>query len=125
MDGDEDLEQDETRNDAGQPKDLVDMDTNLDDPPSKVPSPKPQLMMIQSSVDDETQDPTELDSSLKPIDSDKEGPGVEGLELDISGLGPDGLQLENTHDLSQLDGPDGLMGGPLMEDSIDPFADTA
>jgi hypothetical protein len=125
VDGDEDLEQDETRNDAGQAKDLADMDTNLDDPPSKVPSPKPQLMMIQSSVDDETQDPIELDSSLKPIDSDKEGPGVEGLELDISGLGPDGLQLENAHDLSQLDGPDGLIGGPLMEDSIDPFADTA
>jgi hypothetical protein len=125
VDGDEDLEQDETRNDASQAKDLADMDTNLDDPPSKVPSPKPQLMMLQSSVDDETQDPTELDSSLKPIGIDKEGPGVEGLELDISGLGPDGLQLENAHDLSQLDGPDGLIGGPLMEDSIDPFADTA
>jgi len=123
IDGDEDLEQDETRNDAGQVKDLTDMDTNLDDPPSKVPSPKPQLMMLQSSVDDETQDPIELDSSLKPLDSDKTG--VEGLELDISGLGPDGLQLESTHDLSQLDGPDGLIGGPLMEDSIDPFADTA
>jgi len=123
VDGDEDLEQDETRNDAGQVKDLVDMDTNLDDPPSKVPSPKPQLMMLQPSVDDEIQDPTELDSSLKPLDSDKTG--VEGLELDISGLGPDGLQLESTHDLSQLDGPDGLIGGPLMEDSIDPFADTA
>ncbi|KIM47815.1 hypothetical protein M413DRAFT_210231 [Hebeloma cylindrosporum] len=125
VDGDEDLEQDETRIDAGQAKDLADMDTNLDDPPSKVPSPKPQLMMLQSTVDDETQDPTELDSSLKPIGSDKEGPGVEGLELDISGLGPDGLQLEDAHDLSQLDGPDGLIGGPLMEDSIDPFADTA
>jgi hypothetical protein len=125
VDGDEDLEQDETRNDAGQPKDLADMDTNLDDPPSKLPSPKPQLMMVQSSVDDETQDPTELDVSLKPVNDDKEGHGVEGLELDMSGLGSDGLQLENTHDLSQLDGPDGLIGGSLMEGSIDPFADTA
>ena len=126
MDGDEDLEQDETRNDAGQTKDLLDMDTNLDEPPSKVPSPKPQLMMLQSSADDETQDPTELDASLKPVDNGKEGHGVESLELDISGLvGPDGLQLENTHDLSQLDGPDGLIGGPLIDDSIDPFASTA
>jgi len=125
VDGDEDLEQDETRNYADQAKDLADMDTNLDDPPSKVPSPKPQLMMLQSSADDEPQDPTELDASLKPVGNDKEGHGVEGLELDISGLGPDGLQLENTHDLSQLDGPDGLIGGSLMEGSIDPFADTA
>ncbi len=47
VDGDED-EQDEARNDAAevpQVKDLPDMETQ-DDPPSKVPSPKPQLMML-------------------------------------------------------------------------------
>ncbi|KAH9486562.1 hypothetical protein JR316_0000627 [Psilocybe cubensis] len=128
--GDEDLEQEEPRVDAVPAKD-VDMETNQDDPPSKVPSPKPQLMM-QSGVDDEPQDPTDgLDSTLKPLeipmdDEDENGnqTGVEGLELDISNLGPDGLQLEGSHDLSQLDGPDGLIGGSLMDDSIDPFTDT-
>ncbi|PPQ67129.1 hypothetical protein CVT25_005730 [Psilocybe cyanescens] len=130
IDGDEDLEQDDPRVDVAQTKD-VDMDTNQDDPPSKVPSPKPQLMM-QSSVDDETQDPADvLNSSLKPLempmddeDETENQGGVEGLELDISNLGPDGLQLESSHDLSQLDGPDGLIGGSLMDDSIDPFTDT-
>ncbi|KAF8973605.1 hypothetical protein BDZ97DRAFT_1775907 [Flammula alnicola] len=135
VDGDED-EQDETRNETietTQTKDLADMDTNQDDPPSKVPSPKPQLMILEPSADDDNPDPAEaLDASLKPMDSnmddgddnDKQGLGVEGLELDISALGPDGLQLENEHDLSQLDGPDGLIGGPLMDESGDPFADT-
>lgn len=132
VDGDDDLEQDETRVDAVQPKELeaADADTNQDDPPSKLPSPKPQLVM-QSGVEDETQDPSNgLQASLKPMDTamdeglDEEKGTVEGLELDMSGLGPDGLQLEGSHDLSQLDGPDGLIGGPLMDDSIDPFSDT-
>lgn len=130
VDGDED-EQDEARNDAievPQVKDLPDMETQ-DDPPSKVPSPKPQLMMLETSNDDDNQSTTEvLDASLKPLegglgvvdDNGKEGI-PEDLELDISVLGPDGLQLESAHDLSQLDGPDGLIGGPLMDESADPF----
>ncbi|KDR85396.1 hypothetical protein GALMADRAFT_218490 [Galerina marginata CBS 339.88] len=132
VEGDEDLEQEEPRIDSTQVKDLevVDMDINQDDPPSKMPSPKPQLMM-QSSAEDEAQDPSEgLDASLKPLDTSMNGDEigkeveVEGLELDISGLGPDGLQLENAHDLSQLDGEDALIGGPLMDASVDPFSDT-
>lgn len=128
VDGDDD-EQDETRNEsneASQVKDLPDMDTNQDDPPSKVPSPKPQLMMAN---DDDSRDTTEgLDVSLKPLDDDMgevhDKTGLpDDLELDISALGPDGLQLESAHDLSQLDGPDGLIGGPLMDESGDPFVD--
>ncbi|KIY50846.1 hypothetical protein FISHEDRAFT_71159 [Fistulina hepatica ATCC 64428] len=50
----------------------------------------------------------------------------EGIQLDISGLGPDGLQVEGSHDLSQLGEDDALMGASgLMEDensSSDPFA---
>jgi len=133
VDGDED-EQDEARNDAieaPQVKDLPDMDTNQDDPPSKMPSPKPQLMILESSNDDDNQSTTEvLDASLKPLEGglgDVDDNGKEGipedLELDISALGPDGLQLESSHDLSQLDGPDGLIGGPLMDESGDPFVD--
>ncbi|KAF9477525.1 hypothetical protein BDN70DRAFT_881092 [Pholiota conissans] len=127
VEGDED-EQDETRNEASeipQVKDLGDMDTNQDDPPSKAHSPKPQLMMLGTGNDDDTQDIGGLDASLKPLDDGDENDKQvleEGLELDISGLGPDGLQLEGSHDLSQLDGPDGLIGGPLMDESADPFA---
>ncbi|KAF8913052.1 hypothetical protein CPB84DRAFT_1742451 [Gymnopilus junonius] len=135
VEGDDDLEQEEPRNDNAQVKDLegADMDANQDEPPSKVPSPKPQLMM-QSSTEDESRDQSEgLDASLKPIegtmtidvgDEHEKGVDVEGLELDISGLGPDGLQLEGAHDLSQLDGPDALIGGPLMDDTVDPFSET-
>lgn len=108
----------------------TDLDPNQDDLPSKVPSPKPELMMLGTTVADIP--PTsidELDQTLKPLEDNlddgdiNDKPTMEGLELDISGLGPDGLQLENTHDLSQLDGPDGLIGGSLMDESIDPFAD--
>jgi hypothetical protein len=133
VEGDEDLEQDEPRvTDAPQNKDLVDMDHNVDDSPSKLSSPKPQLSIMPSSLSGlETRDSVDgLDASLKldadmdDIDEDQKDIPDDGLELDISGLGPDGLQLESSHDLSQLDGPDGLMGGPLMDDSVDPFGDT-
>jgi len=44
-----------------------------------------------------------------------------GMQLDMSGLGPDGLELEGAHDMSQLDGDDALMGGPMMDSTMDPF----
>jgi len=122
--GDEDLEQDEPRvTDAAQ---NTDMELNVDDPPSKLSSPKPQLRIMPSSLSGlETRDGVDgLDASLKldaDMDDDEDQKKVDDLELDISGLGPDGLQLESAHDLSQLDGPDGLMGGSLMDDSVDPF----
>jgi len=130
VEGDED-EAEEAKVENAQPKDaeVADMDTNQDEPPSKAPSPKPQLMM--QSGEDEPQDTDVLDASLKPLDTTM-GVGEDndkvddmgGLELDISALGPDGLQLESAHDLSQLDGPDALIGGPLMDASMDPFSET-
>lgn len=119
-----------------QPKDV---DLDITEPPSKMPSPKPQLMMPESTSElDVVGDPTDgldnvdtglqLDTTMEDVgDLDdlekKDDGGTEGLELDISDLGPDGLQLEGAHDLSQLDGPDGLIGGSLMDDSGDPFAE--
>ena len=125
--GDEDLEQDEPRViDATQ---NTDIELNVDDPPSKLSSPKPQLRIMPSSLSGlETRDSVDgLDASLKldaDMDDDEDQKKDNDLELDISGLGPDGLQLESAHDLSQLDGPDGLMGGSLMDDSVDPFGGT-
>jgi len=123
VEGDDDLEQDVA--DATQNKELTDMDQNVDDPPSKLSSPKPQLRIMPSSLSGiEARDSVDgLDASLK-LDTDMDDivkKANDDLELDISGLGPDGLQLEDAHDLSQLDGPDGLLGGSLMDDSVDPF----
>ena len=123
VEGDDDLEQDVA--DATQNKELTDIGQNVDDPPSKLSSPKPQLRIIPSSLSGiETRDSVDvLDASLK-LDADMDDivkKANDDLELDISGLGPDGLQLEGAHDLSQLDGPDGLLGGSLMDDSVDPF----
>ena len=115
VEGDDDLEQDVA--DATQNKELTDVDQNVDDPPSKLSSPKPQLIIPSSLSGIETRDSVDgLDASLK-LDADMDDivkkANDDDLELDISGLGPDGLQLESAHDLSQLDGPDGLMGGSL------------
>jgi hypothetical protein len=100
----------------------------MDDRPSEMPpSPKPQLTLIQSSseldvtVEGLTHDPAlDLDASMGGVgvgDDDKKG-----LELDISGLGPDGLQMGSADDLSQLDPQDALLGGPLMAEGGDLFA---
>lgn len=100
------------------------------DPVSKPPSPKAELLMT-STMDEDI--PTDgLDLSLKSLD---EG-GIElvegddtklnedvGMELDISALGPDGLGLEASNDLSQLEPEDAILGGPLLDDTPDPFAD--
>lgn len=129
MEGDEE-EQDEIRVEVAEAIAVkeTDLDPNQDDLPSKVPSPQPELMMLGTTVTDIPQTTIDdLDQTLKPLEDNLDDGDVndkatmEGLELDISGLGPDGLQLENAHDLSQIDGPDGLIGGPLMDESMDPF----
>ncbi|PPQ65781.1 hypothetical protein CVT24_011998 [Panaeolus cyanescens] len=121
VDGDED-EPEEVKADSTQPKEVIE-DTNPDEPPSKVPSPKPELRLPQpEDTDNDSGDMLkQLDTNMDDLDDDKQ----DDLELNISGLGPDGLQLEGAHDLSQLDGTDGLIGGSLMDESTDPFADTS
>ncbi|KAF4623436.1 hypothetical protein D9613_002159 [Agrocybe pediades] len=128
--GDED-EADENKAEGAPAKDseAPEADVNQDEPPSKAPSPKPQLML--QSGEEEPQDADGLDASLKPLDTamvdgddNEKDEQMEGLELDISALGPDGLQLEGAHDLSQLDSSDALIGGNLIDDSIDPFSET-
>jgi hypothetical protein len=71
----------------------------------------------------------DLDASLKPLstsidDGTGEGKVDDDLQLDISGLGPDGLPIESAHDLSQLTPSDALVGGVMMDQSGDPFAET-
>jgi len=97
---------------------------------SKPPSPKPQLTMSTEDTMEVTVDAGDvLDASLKPMDTS--GLGEEdisavtdvGMDIDLSGLGPDGLVLESGHDLSQIEEGDNLMGGPTMNNfTVDPFA---
>ncbi|KAJ3895509.1 hypothetical protein GG344DRAFT_73026 [Lentinula edodes] len=90
---------------------------------SKPPSPKPQLTM---SMEDTVDTDSGLDVSLNPLDTG--GVGGENMttensmDLDLSGLGPDGLALTDVQDLSQIEGEDSLMGGPNMDGTMDPFA---
>ncbi|TDL28218.1 hypothetical protein BD410DRAFT_824913 [Rickenella mellea] len=42
--------------------------------------------------------------------------------LDLSGLGPDGTQFESSDDLSQLQATDIILGGEVMDQSVDPFS---
>ena len=128
--GDEEAEQDEA---AGvttiQPEpDPAEATATQEDIISKPPSPGPQLSMnLENSSELSIGRPDDtLDASLNPLDVDM-GVGValtekDGIDLDISALGPDGLPLEGSHDLSQIEQSDALMGGPMMEDeSEDPF----
>lgn len=101
--------------------------------PSKPPSPQPQLTMSLQPSSDLSVDPVgdTLDASLNPIDTDivvdvdvgEKLNTEDGIELDMTGLGPDGLGLEASHDLSQMEAADALIGGAMMDQSGDPFAE--
>jgi len=105
--------------------DAVENITQDQDSSSKLSSPKPELSMSlqpPSELVEETGDT--LDASLKPLDTnmeDVDDKPEDAIELDISALGPDGLQIEGADDLSQIDASDALMGGPLMDEAVDPF----
>ncbi|KAF9015573.1 hypothetical protein BDQ17DRAFT_1341299 [Cyathus striatus] len=125
VDADEEIDQEEANatvnGDSTQPIETI------DDIPSKPSSPKPKLSMShQLSETDGGADA--LDASLKPSEENADSPSTkkvnsaETIELDMSGLGPDGLSLESSHNLSQMDETDGLVGGNLMNHSEDPFA---
>ncbi|KAF9448184.1 hypothetical protein P691DRAFT_801232 [Macrolepiota fuliginosa MF-IS2] len=132
VEGDEELELEETQAPAIAPGKGAESTPALQDEPiSKPASPKPQLSMTLSAVDDIVNgdgDADVLDASLKPMvdaemhDMKKTVVDVDtGVELDISALGPDGLGLDSAHDLSQIDASDGLVGGPLLDQTGDPF----
>ncbi|KAJ8083726.1 hypothetical protein AAF712_000660 [Marasmius tenuissimus] len=101
---------------------------------SKPPSPKPQLTMTTagetaSMTVDETGDDLG-DTTLKAMDTDTDAGGIgsvldaePGMQLDMTGLAPDGLALEGEHDLSQMEGADPLLGGPIMDSTMDPFSE--
>ncbi|KAJ6541875.1 hypothetical protein B0H19DRAFT_327636 [Mycena capillaripes] len=130
VEGDEE-DQDDTAAAAAPPPDTTEAPPAEEELPSKPSSPKPQLSMgLQPSEDlmDDPETNDALDQTLTAMETNMDqGVGVgldtdEGL-MDISSLAPDGLGLEASHDLTQMDEADALLGGPLqMDESDDPFA---
>lgn len=135
VEGDEELDEETQASTAAPTKPAESTPALQDEFPSKPASPKPQLSMTLSGADDAVNgdgDTDALDASLKPIvdtemhDVKKAGVDVEtGVELDMSALGPDGLGLDGPHNLSQLDASDALTGGPLLDQTGDPFGQGA
>jgi len=135
--GDEEMDQDEGEAVSVVPPasqlNVIDMTAIQDEVSSKPPSPQPQLSMtLQTSSELSIDLPGDtLDASLNPLDTDMSSIDVgvalgdkDGIvELDMSGLGPDGLGLEGSHDLSQMEETDVLIGGPMMPETDDLFAE--
>ncbi|KAF8898945.1 hypothetical protein BD779DRAFT_1464991 [Infundibulicybe gibba] len=131
VEGDDEMDQDENAPAAGPDATQIEVASvaaTQEELPSKPPSPKPQLSMsLQTSTSLINDSNDILEASLKPmvpgIDDVEEKTNSEGgIELDISALGPDGLRLEQSHDLSQMDQEDVLIGAPMMDDGTDPFS---
>jgi hypothetical protein len=108
---------------AGLPK-----ENETEDFLSKPPTPQPPPLSISFQPEAETDDV--LDASLAVgvdgvgVGVDDGTPGEVDVEaLDMSALGPDGTAFEAAHDLTQMEGEDALMGGVLMDQTDDPFAD--
>jgi hypothetical protein len=138
VEGDEDMDQDEpivsvapdTTHDATETN-FVNQEAP-EEPQTKPSSPKPPALSLQPTEPLLTVDEGAdiLDASFKALDASinvdvdvHENPNQDGVgELDMSVLGPDGTPYQGVHDLSQLDGADVLLGGPLMGDAGDPFA---
>lgn len=104
--------------------------------------PKPHPLSMSLVPDSPTPalevDGSVLDGDLKTLESSNDVPealsvvggtslhvpeelGGDIEDLDMSQLGPDGTQFEDSGDLSQLQAADSLLGGEVMNSSDDPF----
>lgn len=117
----------EPANNLAEPTAIQDTQDDVD--ASKPPSPKANLSMSLNNEDlsELNVDPNAdtLDASLNPMEptlsvQDSMVPDQD-IGLDIAGLGPDGLPLESTGDLTQIQPTDTLVGGHAMDQSLDPF----
>ncbi|KAF9244520.1 hypothetical protein BU15DRAFT_41875 [Melanogaster broomeanus] len=144
VEGDEDIDQDEPAAsilpDTEHPThDTTETNTviqeALSEPQTKPPSPTPPALSLQQSEPILTVDEGAdmLDASLKALDGNMNVDDVgvdeiadqeDGGELDMSVLGPDGTPYEGVHDLSQMDIEDALLGGPLVDSTVDPFSES-
>lgn len=83
---------------------------------SKPTSPKPHPL----SISFQPATPTELDASLQPSESGLDVGDMGGdMTLSMDHIGPDGEPFEEADDLTQLQAADALLGGPLIDQSMD------
>jgi len=138
VEGDEDMDQDEPAASVALDTAHNAAETNFvtqeapEEPQTKPSSPTPPTLSLQQTEPLLTVDEGAdiLDASFKVLDAGidvdvavHENSNQEDVgELDMSVLGPDGTPYQGVLDLSQLDGADVLLGGPLMDDAGDPFA---
>ena len=142
VEGDDEMDQDEAAGSNAADMTPVPMSREVSEPaPSRPPgkdeddglskpaSPKPHPLSISFKPPTPTPAPDDdgLEDALRPPQEGVEDLVGEDLDadmsLDMSGIGPDGEQFEGAEDLSQLQSTDPLLGGPLMDESMeDPFA---
>ncbi|KAH7885967.1 hypothetical protein F5I97DRAFT_1182130 [Phlebopus sp. FC_14] len=140
VEGDDDMDQDETAASIPPDADLPTHDvteTNSvnqevpSEPQTKPPSPTPAALSLQPTQPalamEEGADM--LDASLNALDGgmnvdvgvDENSNPRDVGELNMSVLGPDGSSFEAMHDLTRMDTGDALLGGALMDNSVDHF----
>jgi hypothetical protein len=113
---------------------------NPPSPPRDAHSPNPHTLSFQPDHGQATLEEAHdaLDAALKPLDTGMDSivdvagqmhpegvdVNVNDLDIDMSNIGPDGLPMESsTHELAQVEPEDVLLGGPMMDNSLDPFAE--
>ncbi|KAI0634269.1 hypothetical protein C8Q77DRAFT_1157117 [Trametes polyzona] len=129
VDGDDDMDQDEAAGSTAPDMTPGPMSRDVsepapappdaDDPTKPSPKPHPLSISFQPPTPTPQADDDVLDDSLLPQEGELGGT----MGLDMAGMGPDGQPFESSGDLSQLQQSDTLLGGPLMDQSMeDPFA---
>ncbi|KAF8633022.1 hypothetical protein AX15_001614 [Amanita polypyramis BW_CC] len=105
VDGDEEMEQDEQPVEPAPPGTVA---ASVPQEETQALSPKPQLLLGTSND-------TGIDNGLDGLDASLNPEGGKEIELDLAGLGPDGLPLQDP------DSAESLIVGPLMDQPDDPF----
>ncbi|KAI8986068.1 hypothetical protein BD414DRAFT_440573 [Trametes punicea] len=129
VEGDEEMDQDEATgsNAPEMTPGPMSRDTSEPAPATKEedesakPSPKrhPLSISFQPPTPSPAPDEDVLDESLRPQEGDLGG----NIGMSMETIGPDGEPFESAGELSQLQQSDALLGGPLMDQSMeDPFA---
>ena len=137
VEGDEEMDQDEPAASVAPDAPVLDTEVNSviqeipSEPQTKPSSPTPPALSLQITepilVTEQVVDM--LDESLKALDGNvdieigvHENVNQEEVgDLDMGVLGPDGTSFESVHNLSQIESDDALLGGPLMDHTVDPF----
>ncbi|OJA16196.1 hypothetical protein AZE42_00030 [Rhizopogon vesiculosus] len=139
VEGDEEMDQDEPTASVAPDAEVPVLDTETNsvnpeipsEPQTKPSSPTPPALSLQPTepILVTEQGAVILDESLKALDGDMDievgiHPNADAEQvgdLDMGVLGPDGTSFEGVHNLTQIESDDAILGGPLMDHTVDPF----